>query len=78
MNEKGKRKVPEGAPLDFVSNRWQKHYYDEDGTIDRLYYEMAVLTELRNHIRSGDVSIMGSWQHKDFEEYLNTPAITPK
>ncbi|MCY9758311.1 Tn3 family transposase [Paenibacillus alvei] len=70
MNETGKRKVPEGAPLNFVSNRWQKHVYDDDGTINRHYYEMAVLTELRNYVRSGDVSIVGSRQHKDFDEYL--------
>ncbi|MED1949760.1 Tn3 family transposase [Brevibacillus centrosporus] len=70
MNESGKRKIPEGAPLDFVSNRWQKHVYDDDGTINRHYYEMAVLTELRNYVRSGDVSIVGSRQHKDFDEYL--------
>ncbi|EKN70910.1 transposase [Neobacillus bataviensis LMG 21833] len=31
---------------------------------------MAALTKLRNHIRSGDVSVRGSKQHKDFEEYL--------
>lgn len=47
MNDTGKRKVPEGAPLDFVPNRWQKHVYD-DGSINRHYYEMAVLSELRN------------------------------
>lgn len=70
MNETNKRKVPEDAPLDFVSNRWQKHVYEEDGTINRHYYEMAALTELRNHVRSGDISIAGSRQHKDFEEYL--------
>lgn len=70
MNDTGRRKVPEGAPLNFVSNRWQKHVYDDDGTINRHYYEMAVLTELRNYVRSGDVSIVGSRQHKDFEEYL--------
>lgn len=70
MNETGKRKVPEGAPLNFVSNRWQKHVYDDDGSINRHYYEMAVLTELRNHVRAGDVSIVGSRQHKDFDEYL--------
>lgn len=70
LNETGKRKVPEGAPLNFVSNRWQKHVYDEDGTINRHYYEMSVLTELRNYVRSGDVSIVGSRQHKDFDEYL--------
>ncbi|MEV3308218.1 Tn3 family transposase [Paenibacillus larvae] len=70
MNETGKRKVPEGAPLDFVANRWQKHVYDDDGTINRHYYEMAIITELRNYVRSGDVSIVGSRQHKDFDEYL--------
>lgn len=70
MNETGKRKVPEGAPLNFVSSRWQRHVYDDDGTINRHYYEMAVLTELRNYVRSGDVSIVGSRQHKDFDEYL--------
>ncbi|WP_264806715.1 Tn3 family transposase [Cytobacillus sp. NCCP-133] len=70
MNKSGKRKVPEGAPLDFVPKRWKKHVYDEEGTINRHYYEMAALTELRNHIRSGDVSVIGSRLHKDFEEYL--------
>lgn len=70
MNDFGKRKVPEGAPLDFLSNRWQKHVFDEDGTINRHYYEMAALTELRNCVRAGDVSIVGSRQYKDFDEYL--------
>lgn len=70
MNDTGKRKVPEGAPLDFVSNRWKKHVFDDDGTIHRHYYEMAALTELRNYVRSGDVSIVGSRQHKDFDSYL--------
>lgn len=70
MNDTGKRKVPEGAPLDFVSNRWQKHVFDDGGTIHRHYYEMAALTELRNYVRSGDVSIVGSRQYKDFDSYL--------
>ncbi len=70
MNQSGKRRVPEDAPLDFISNRWQKHVYDEDGSINRRYYEMAALTELRNHIRSGDVSVTGSRQYKNFDEYL--------
>lgn len=70
MNDSGKRKVPVEAPVDFVSNRWKKHLYEEDGTINRHYYEMAVLTELREHVRAGDVSIEGSRQYRDFEEYL--------
>jgi TnpA family transposase len=70
MNKSGKRKVPDGAPLDFVPKRWEKHVYDEEGIINRHYYEMAALTELKNHIRSGDVSVVGSRLHKDFEDYL--------
>jgi hypothetical protein len=70
MNESGKRKVPDDSPVDFISKRWKKHLYEDDGTINRHYYEMAVLTELREHVRAGDVSIMGSRQYRDFEEYL--------
>ncbi|MFE0506440.1 Tn3 family transposase [Peribacillus butanolivorans] len=70
MNDSRKRKVPVAAPVDFVSNRWKKHLYEKDGTINRHYYEMAVLTELREHVRAGDVSISGSRQYRDFEEYL--------
>ncbi|AEB63601.1 MULTISPECIES: Tn3 family transposase [Bacillus] len=71
MNESGKRKVPDNSPVDFISKRWKKHLYEDDGTtINRHYYEMAVLTELREHVRAGDVSIVGSRQYRDFEEYL--------
>lgn len=66
MNETGKRKVPEGAPLNFVSNRWQKRVYDDDGTINRHYCEMAVLTEPRNYVRSGDVSEFHSFRMTNF------------
>ena len=54
----------------FVSKRWRKHVFDDEGNINRQYYEMAALTELKNYIRSGDVWVEGSRLHKDFEEYL--------
>lgn len=70
MNENGNRKVPEDAPTDFISNRWNKCLYEKDGSINRHYYEIATLSELKNRIRSGDVSVEGSKNFKDFEEYL--------
>lgn len=70
LNDSGKRKIPDGSPLEFVPKRWQKHVFDDEGNINRQYYEMAALTELKNHIRSGDVWVEGSRLHKDFEEYL--------
>ncbi|SDC47733.1 Transposase and inactivated derivatives, TnpA family [Melghirimyces thermohalophilus] len=70
LNQSGKRKVTENAPLDFLSDRWLPYVVDDRGRINKVYYEMATMTELHNRIRSGDVSVVGSRQHKDFEEYL--------
>lgn len=70
MNESKKRTVPQDAPLGFINNRWNKYVFEKDGTINRRYYELAVLTELKNNIRSGNISVVGSRRHKDFDEYL--------
>jgi hypothetical protein len=40
INEKGKRKVPDDAPTDFVKPRWEHHVFSEDG-IDKHLYEMG-------------------------------------
>jgi TnpA family transposase len=41
----------------------------EDG-IDRRFYELCVLSELKNSLRSGDIWVQGSRQFRDFDEYL--------
>lgn len=70
VNISGKRKIPTNAPIDFISNRWNKYLYEKDGAINRHYYEIATLIELKNRVRSGDLSVEGSKNFKDFEEYL--------
>ena len=40
------------------------------GTIDRRYYELCVLSELRDRLRAGDVWVAGSRQYRSFEERL--------
>lgn len=74
MNKSNKRKVPEDAPIDFVKAKWEKHVFTEDG-INRHYYEICALSELRNHLRSGDMWVVGSRQYKDFDEYLLSPEV---
>jgi TnpA family transposase len=63
------RSVPEDAPTEFVRRRWAPHVFTEAG-LDRRYYELCALTELRNALRSGDIWVTGSRQFKDFEDYL--------
>ncbi|MHB8455980.1 MAG: Tn3 family transposase [Acidiferrobacterales bacterium] len=69
MNERQARKVPDDAPTSFVRKRWESLVRTPDG-LDRRFYELCVLSELKNSLRSGDIWVQGSRQFKDFEEYL--------
>jgi TnpA family transposase len=72
MNERQARKVPDDAPTSFVRKRWENLVCTEDG-LDRRFYELCVLSELKNSLRSGDIWVQGSRQFKDFEDYLLPP-----
>lgn len=69
MNQRQARKVPEEAPTSFIRKRWEHVVHTEDG-LDRRFYELCVLSEMKNALRSGDIWVHGSRQFKDFEEYL--------
>ncbi|MEQ2017917.1 Tn3 family transposase [Photorhabdus bodei] len=69
MNSDNVRKVPADAPTAFIKPRWAKLVLTDEG-IDRRYYELCALSELKNALRSGDVWVQGSRQFKDFDEYL--------
>lgn len=66
------RKLPPDAPTVFVRPRWRPLVMTAKG-IDRCFYEICALTELKNSLRSGDIWVKGSRQFKDFEEYLLPP-----
>ena len=72
MNATGSRKVPDNAPIAFVKARWKALVITREG-IDRRFYEICVLSELKNALRSGDIWVHGSRQFRDFEEYLLPP-----
>jgi hypothetical protein len=69
MNRDKVRTVPGSANTEFVSRRWHPYVITEQG-IDRRFYELCVLSELKNRLRSGDVWVLGSRQFKDFDAYL--------
>jgi Tn3 transposase DDE domain len=69
MNREGSRKVPPNAPIGFIRKRWESYVFGAEG-IDRRFYELCVMAELKNALRSGDVSVVGSRQFRDFEDYL--------
>src|SRR2546421_3303677 len=65
-----KRKVPENAPMDFVSAKWRPYVIEKDSQNDRHYYEMCVLWELRGALRAGDIWLEGSRHYANPETYL--------
>ena len=69
MNAGGQRVVPKDAPTGFVRKRWESLVVT-DGGVDRHFYELCALSELKNALRSGDIWVRGSRQFKDFDEYL--------
>jgi TnpA family transposase len=69
LNASGKRTLPEQAPTGFVKPRWRPHVFPSSG-VDRRFYELCALAELRDRLRAGDVWVTGSRQYRDFETYL--------
>ena len=72
LNARNARCVPGDAPTAFIRRRWAPHVF-EGGEISRRFYELCVLSEMRNALRSGDLWVAGSRQFRDFEEYLLPP-----
>lgn len=69
MNQSGARKVPATAPVGFVPPRWARSVGAGE-EIDRRFYELCALSELKNRLRAGDLHVVGSRQFRDFGDYL--------
>ena len=50
LNTTHRRTVPDEAPTDFVTLKWRPYVVAPDGHIDRHYYELCTLWELRGYL----------------------------
>jgi TnpA family transposase len=69
MNKTASSNVPKSAPISFVRGRWARHVMSH-GVLDRRYYEICVLSELRDRLRAGYIWVVGSRRYRSFEEGL--------
>ncbi len=67
------RELPASAPTEFIPKRWKSQVVTEAG-LSRRYYELCVLSELRNGLRSGDIWVAESRQYRTLESYLLSDA----
>lgn len=63
-------KLLEDAPKDFIPNDWRSRVFNRDRTINRRWYELCVITELRDGLRSGRVWVDHSQRYTNLENYL--------
>lgn len=69
LNRDAVRKLPADAPTEFIRPRWSRYVTGPEG-LDRRFYEFCVMVDLKNALRSGDISVAGSRQFRAFEDYL--------
>jgi hypothetical protein len=62
--------LPRGIAVEFVPPKWRPYVIDGRGRIDRVYFELCVLSELRAALRAGDVWLESSRRYSNPETYL--------
>jgi TnpA family transposase len=70
MNATSQRKLPPDAPLDFLTDDWTEYVIDRDGKVNRRYYVLSGLWELRSGLRAGNVWVANSRRYANPETYL--------
>ena len=70
LNTRGQRRLPQETPVQFVPARWRPYVIDREGQIDRRYFELCTLWELRGALRAGNVWLENSRRFADPETYL--------
>ena len=69
LNLSSRRLLPADPPLGFVRPRWRRFVFREGG-VDRRYYELCAMEELRQRLRAGDVWVVGSRRYRSLEDDL--------
>jgi len=70
LNGAKQRKVPDEAPLDFLTDDWTRYAISSDGKINRRYYELGVLWELRDNLRASNIWVENSRRYANLETYI--------
>ncbi len=69
MYASGARSLTPDMPIVFLSRHWRKRVV-KDGKIDRSAYEIAVMVELRNRLRAGDVWIEDGRRYRSIDDQM--------
>ena len=69
MNTQGKRKLPDETPIDFVKKRLRPIVIGEE-SIDKHAWEAALVSKIRDEIKSGNLSVKDSKRFGPFDRFF--------
>src|SRR3546814_17710960 len=59
------------VPIDeVIPARWRSSVIDDDGRVNRISYELCVLTQLRDRIRSKEIWVVGADRYRNPDDDL--------
>ncbi|MBI3304612.1 MAG: Tn3 family transposase [Deltaproteobacteria bacterium] len=70
LNTSQRRSVPDDAPIAFVPLKWRPYVVEQEGRINRHYYALCALWELRGALRGGNVWVQPSRRYANPDTYL--------
>jgi TnpA family transposase len=70
LNATHKRSLPVDTPTDFVPKGLQRFIRDQDGRLQKSAWECALLTQLKNDLRAGNLSVAHSKRFGRFDDFF--------
>ncbi len=70
MNEAGRYKLPNDVPIDFVPKKWLSQVIGDEGKPDKPAWECALLTLVRDQIKSGNLSVQHSKRYATLDTFF--------
>src|SRR3546814_4808279 len=62
---------PHAVPVDeVIPARWRRSVIDEEGRVNRISYELCVLAQLRDRIRSKEIWVVGADRYRNPDDDL--------
>ncbi len=69
LNENHKRKLPNNAPMEFIPKKIL-YLVESDGVVNKAAWECALLTAIRDEIKSGNVSVHSSKRFGRLDDFF--------
>jgi len=68
------KKLPPETPLEFLDDRWRSVVCPSAKVIDHQLWMLGLAEQLRRQLRSSDILVPGSREHRNWESYLHPQA----